>query len=158
MSFLAYREPKRTLENDVFSVLQTDMNRLFNGFLKRNACDDNSACGTQATWSPRFDMKETKTEYILKADLPGLQKEDVQISLNDDVLSIKGKRSFEEKKEDEKNHWIERSYGHFERSFRAPADHVDSEKIRAEMKDGVLTVYLAKKPELQKANRTIAIH
>lgn len=158
MAFLAYREPRSARETDTFSTLHTDMSRLFNTLLKRGSCEESSLCGTQTTWSPQFDIKETNSEYVLKADLPGLQKGDVQISLNGDVLCIKGERKSEEKKEDEKSHWRERSYGYFERSFRAPADLIDSEKIRAEMKDGELTVYLSKKPELQKANRTIAIH
>ena len=97
-------------------------------------------------WSPRVDVKETKDAYQVMADLPGLEKKDINISLHDNVLTVKGERKSEEKSEDENQHYCERTYGQFSRSFQLP-NKVEQKDIRAEYKDGVLTVILKKAEE-----------
>ena len=97
-------------------------------------------------WKPRMDVKETKDAYELMADLPGLSKKDINISLNDDVLTVKGERKSEEKKEEEGRYYAERNFGSFSRSFKLP-NKVDSEKIKAEYKNGVLRLTLPKAEE-----------
>ena len=97
-------------------------------------------------WSPRVDVKETKDAYELLADLPGLEKKEINISLNDNVLTVKGERKSEEKSEDENCYYNERTYGTFSRSFRLP-NMVEQKDIRAEYKDGVLKVVLRKSEE-----------
>ena len=97
-------------------------------------------------WSPRVDVKETQDAYQVLADLPGLEKKDINISLHDNVLTVKGERKSEEKSEDENQHYSERTYGSFSRSFQLPAK-VEQKDIRAEYKDGVLKVVLKKSEE-----------
>lgn len=100
---------------------------------------------TTADWAPVVDIRETDSEYVIKAELPEVAKEDVKVSLSDGVLVIQGERSME-KEEGEKQgkyHRIERSYGSFARSFTLP-DDVEAEKISAEHKEGMLYVHLPK--------------
>jgi HSP20 family protein len=102
----------------------------------------------EALFVPRFDVKETKDAYVFKADLPGVREEDVEVSMTGNRLTVTGKRESESKEGDETYYTSERSYGTFTRSFTLP-DGVDGEKIRAEMKDGVLAVTVPKKAEVQ---------
>lgn len=97
-------------------------------------------------WSPSVDIRETANELVVKADLPGVSENDVDLRIEDGTLILKGERKFENESKDEKGgyHRIERSYGSFARYFSLP-DTVDPEKVTAEYKNGVLTVTLAKK-------------
>ena len=96
-------------------------------------------------WVPAVDILETENELILKADVPELRMEDIDIRLENGTLSIKGERKFEQKTEDKQGYRrIERSYGQFARYFELP-DTVDPEKVSADYKNGVLTVTLPKK-------------
>ncbi|BDC48453.1 hypothetical protein F183_A07690 [Bryobacterales bacterium F-183] len=97
-------------------------------------------------WSPAVDIRETANELIVKADLPGVSENDVDLRIEDGTLILKGERKFENQSNDEKGgyHRIERSYGSFARYFSLP-DTVDPEKVTAEYKNGVLTVTLGKK-------------
>lgn len=97
-------------------------------------------------FAPRFEVRETKEALVLKADLPGVKTEDLDVSVQANVLSISGKREQERKTEDEHFHMTERSYGTFTRSFTLP-EGVDTKSLDAELKDGVLTVTLPKAPE-----------
>ncbi len=90
------------------------------------------------------DLKETDDEYILKVELPGLEKDDVQIALEQNVLTIRGEKKEEEAKENESFHKKEIRYGWFERSFTLPGD-INEKKINAKMKNGVLTIHVPKK-------------
>ena len=102
---------------------------------------------TTADWAPVVDIKETAGEYIIKAELPEVKKEDVKVSLNEGVLLIEGERRMEkEEGEEGKYHRIERAYGSFARSFTLP-DDVEAEKIRAEHKEGILYLHLPKHAE-----------
>jgi HSP20 family protein len=103
---------------------------------------------------PRFDVKETKDAYVIKADLPSVKDEDVDVSLSGSLLTISGRREEEHREEGESYHAMERSYGNFTRSFTMP-DGVDATNVTADLKDGVLTVQIPKKPEAQP--RRIAI-
>jgi|SRR5579883_260036 len=97
---------------------------------------------------PQFEVKETKDEYVFKADLPGIKESDLDISMTGNVLTVSGRREAERKDEGETYYAYERSYGSFSRSFTLP-DAADAENVRAELKDGVLTLRLPKKPEMQ---------
>ena len=94
-------------------------------------------------WSPAVDIKETDKEFLVKAELPGIKREDVKVSLDDDVLTIRGERRHEKDVKGEKTHRVERFYGTFCRSFTLP-EYADAKAIRAESKDGVLNVYVPK--------------
>jgi HSP20 family protein len=96
-----------------------------------------------AGWRPAADISETAKEYLVKADLPAVKKEDVDVTVHDGVITIKGERRIEKSADDEKQHRVESVYGSFSRSFSLPAD-VDEAGISAESKDGVLRVRLPK--------------
>jgi HSP20 family protein len=95
-------------------------------------------------WSPSVDIYETENELVLKADLPDVKLEDIQVGVENQTLTLKGERKFEENETVRGHHRIERHYGSFVRSFAVPAS-VDAEKVAAEYKNGVLTVKLPKK-------------
>ncbi|MBV8273889.1 MAG: Hsp20/alpha crystallin family protein [Verrucomicrobia bacterium] len=94
-------------------------------------------------WLPPVDITEDSKEYTIKAELPGLTKENVKVTVEDGVLGITGERKEEKEEKDKKHHRIERSYGSFRRSFTLPQDS-SGEKITADFKDGVLKVHLPK--------------
>lgn len=98
---------------------------------------------TVTEWSPLVDITEDEKEYRIKAELPEMKKEDVKLTVENDVLSISGERKYEQEEKGKKYHRIERSYGSFMRSFSLPED-VDGSKVSAGYKDGMLTVHLQK--------------
>jgi HSP20 family protein len=95
-------------------------------------------------WSPAVDIFETENELVLKADLPDLKLDDIEVRVENQTLTLKGGRQFEKDENTRGYHRIERNYGTFVRSFTVPAS-VDAEKVAAEYKNGVLTVKLPKK-------------
>jgi HSP20 family protein len=95
-------------------------------------------------WSPSVDIFETENELVLKADLPEVRLEDIEVRVENETLTLKGERKFQKDEAVKGYHRIERSYGSFIRSFSVPAT-VDAEKVGAEFKNGVLTVTLPKK-------------
>ena len=98
---------------------------------------------TVAQWLPLVDITEDDREYLIKAELPEVRKEDVKVTVENGVLTLSGERKFEKEEKDKRYHRIERAYGSFTRSFSVPDDAEDS-KVSAEFKDGVLTVRLVK--------------
>lgn len=100
---------------------------------------------TFADWAPAMDVEEGDAEYLLKADLPAMKKEDVKISVQDGVLSIEGERRQEKEETGRKFHRVERSYGTFLRRMALPTD-VDQKKVVADFKDGVLSIHMPKSP------------
>ena len=100
---------------------------------------------TLPEWSPQVDITEDDKEYLVKADLPEMKKEDVKVTIEDNVLSVSGERKAEKEEKNKKFHRIERSHGTFLRTFTLPED-ADANKIAAEFKDGVLEVHLPKTP------------
>lgn len=98
-----------------------------------------------ADWTPPVDITEDDKEYLVKAELPEVRKEDLKVKVEDNVLTITGERKSEKEEKGKKYHRIERSYGSFERSFTLP-DDADATKVTSEFKDGVLLVHLAKNP------------
>lgn len=96
-----------------------------------------------ADWAPAMDVQETDKEYLIKADLPDVKKEEVKVGIEDGVLSVEGERKLEKEEKGRKFHRIERAYGKFVRRMTVPTD-VDATKVVAEFKDGVLNVHLPK--------------
>jgi len=94
-------------------------------------------------WSPSVDISETDQEYLIRAALPAVKKEDVSVTVEDGMLTVSGERRQLEERKDEKFHRIESLYGTFSRSFSLP-EGTDSAAIRAETKDGVLTIHVPK--------------
>lgn len=98
---------------------------------------------TVAEWSPLVDIVEDDKEYLITAELPGVKKEDVKVTVENGVLTISGERKFEKEEKGKKYHRVERAYGNFVRSFTLP-DDADANKVNAEFKDGVLKVRVTK--------------
>ena len=98
---------------------------------------------TVTEWSPLVDITEDEKEYLIKAELPEMKKEDVRLTVENDVLAISGERKFEKEEKDKKYHRVERAYGSFVRSFALPED-ADGAKVSADFKDGMLQVHLPK--------------
>lgn len=98
---------------------------------------------TVAEWSPLVDITEDEKEYLIKADLPEVKKEEIKLTVQDNVLSISGERKYEKEEKGKKYHRVERAYGSFMRSFTLP-EAADGSKVSAEYKDGVLNVRLPK--------------
>jgi HSP20 family protein len=94
-------------------------------------------------WAPSIDVSETKDSLVCKVDVPGMVQKDIQISLQENLLTIKGEKKQEKEEKDERYHRVERSYGAFTRSLRLPVA-VDAGKVTATVKSGVLTVTLPK--------------
>jgi HSP20 family protein len=121
-------------------TLQDQINRLF------NAAFDRSSEASLSTWAPAVDIYETEQALVVKADLPDIKPEELDIRVENNILTIRGERKFE-KKVDENNYLrVERSYGSFSRSFSL-ANTVNAEAIKAEHKNGVLTLTIPKREE-----------
>lgn len=98
-----------------------------------------------ADWSPQVDITEDEKEYLIKADLPEMKKDEIKVNVVEGVLSVSGERKTEKEEKNKKFHRIERSYGTFQRSFTLP-DDANGGKVSAEFKEGVLRVHLPKSP------------
>jgi len=99
-------------------------------------------------WSPAIEVFEKKDKYVVKAELPGMKEEDIDVSVEGDTLTIKGERKAESEVKEEDYYCCERSYGSFSRSIAVPSN-VDAKKIEASYEDGVLEVSLPKAPEVK---------
>lgn len=102
--------------------------------------------GDNGEWTPTANISETEKEYLIKAELPEVKKEDVKVTLQDGVITISGERKHEKEDKSENEIRIESFYGSFSRSFALP-DNVDAKGVRAESKDGVLRVHVPKTAE-----------
>ncbi|HVB58714.1 MAG TPA: Hsp20/alpha crystallin family protein [Candidatus Acidoferrales bacterium] len=123
------------------STLQDQVNRLFESTFH---ADRNESSLT--TWAPAVDIYETENELVLKADIPDVNEKDLDIRVENNMLTVRGERKFEQKVKEDDYLRIERTYGAFSRSFGLP-NTVNSEGIKAEYKNGVLTVEMPKRAE-----------
>lgn len=119
-------------------------NRLFEPFFRSFALDDDASL--PATWTPAVDVIEDKEKIIVRAEVPGMKRDEIGIEYSDGVLSLRGERSFEKTSEERNYHRIERSYGSFVRTFTLPRG-VDQERIAAEYRDGILEITVPKREE-----------
>lgn len=143
MSALTRFEPFTTRWNP-WKELEHIENRLASYFGRPTAHGNgDKEAMTAAEWSPIVDVSEDDKEYVIEAELPELKKEDVKVSVQDNVLSISGERKSEKEEKNKRYHRVERQYGRFVRSFALPED-CDGSKVAAEYKDGVLKVRLPK--------------
>jgi HSP20 family protein len=136
-------EPTRELQ-----TFQQEMNRLFGTFFDSPERGD---AGTQRRWIPAMDLTEEGGQFVLRADLPGLREEDVNVEVEDSVLTISGERKSEHEDRREGYYRVERAAGRFSRSLTLP-DGIDPGAINAQFENGVLTVRIPK-PEERKARR-----
>ncbi|HEX8706916.1 MAG TPA: Hsp20/alpha crystallin family protein [Pyrinomonadaceae bacterium] len=139
MSIVRY-DPFRDLRS-----LQDEVNRLFSTNLTRVFGDEGIARGA---WNPNVDIYENKDQIIIEAELPGMSREDFDLSFENNVITLRGERRFEKKDESDNYHRVERSYGSFTRSFTLPPT-VSGEGIGAEYRNGVLRITLPKREEVK---------
>ena len=125
------------------AVLQDRMNRLFNEAYTPRQSDDLMSRGT---WTPPVDIYEVEGALVLKAELPDMRREDIDVSVENNMLTIRGERKLEHEIKQESFHRIERAYGNFVRSFSLP-NTVDTSKIGADYKNGVLSIKLPVREE-----------
>jgi HSP20 family protein len=123
-------------------TLQDEVNRLF----EDNFTRERSGHADLATWAPPVDIYETENELVVKAELPDFQDKDIDVRITNNTLTIRGERKFEKDVKEDNYLRIERAYGSFVRSFSLP-NTVSSEKIRADYRNGVLTLHMAKREE-----------
>jgi HSP20 family protein len=136
-------DPARDLDS-----LQGDVNRLFDSFFGRR---DVAQAGAGRRWVPAMDLAETDDQLVLRADLPGMERGDIDIEVKDNVLTISGERKAEHERKGEGFHRIERSFGRFSRSLGLPRG-IDAKSVTASFDNGVLEVRMPK-PEERKATR-----
>lgn len=130
-------DPFRELEE-----MSDRLNRMFARPVWQGHANGNEIM-TVADWTPTVDISETGTEFLIKAELPDIKKEDVKVTVEGGVLTIQGERNREKEEKGKKYHRVERSYGRFVRSFTLP-DSVDAAAVKAEYADGVLNLHLPK--------------
>jgi HSP20 family protein len=126
-------------------TLRERMNRMFEDIVTQKGEEKDIV---SSAWAPAVDIYETESELVLQAEIPGINEKDIEISIEDNTLTLKGERKFEKETKEENYHRIERSYGSFFRSFTLPP-YVDPEKVEAEHESGILKVRMPKKPELK---------
>lgn len=134
------------------STLQHRINHLFNEPFFRSGEDDELRMGT---WYPAVDMFDDDDKIVIKAELPGMDKKDISVDIENRVLTLSGERSYDNEVKEENYYRRERATGKFKRAFNLPAD-VDADNIKADFKDGVLRVEIPK-PEEQKPKQ-ITVH
>lgn len=136
-------------------TLQERMNRMFDeSFRGARAAGDDWALG--GSWAPAVDIYEREGNIVLKAELPGIDSKDVDIRLENNVLTLRGERKYDNEVKQESYHRVERAYGSFSRSFTLPSV-VDQEKIKAEYKDGILELTLPKREEAKPKQISIKV-
>jgi HSP20 family protein len=128
---------------DPFRELEDMSDRLNRMFARPAVRTNGKETLTVADWSPTVDISETDGEYLIKAELPEVKKDDVKVTLEDGILTIQGERRREKDEKTTKYHRVERSYGSFVRSFSLP-DQVDENGVKAEYRDGMLNLRIPK--------------
>lgn len=126
--------------------LQDRMNRLFEESFRGISRGGNEEEWSVGTWAPAVDIYEHNSNIVLKAELPGVNPKEVDIRVENNVLTLHGERKFEGEVKRDSYHRVERAYGTFSRSFTLPSV-IDTERIQADYKDGILTVVLPKREE-----------
>jgi len=149
MAIVRWWDPLRDL-----SSIQEKMNQLFEDTVARSRGRE-EGLGT-GMWTPAVDIYETAESVVVKAELPGLTREQVGIEVKDGILTLKGERKVEKEVKEENYHRIERAYGTFQRSFSLPAS-VDQEKISATLKEGVLEVTLPKREQAKPKQINVSV-
>lgn len=136
---------------NVFSEMDDMLKKMWYGFPFHNLEED-----MDVAWSPRLDVSETDNGLEIVADLPGMDKKDINVSLEENLLTIKGEKKEEKESKDKHYHTIERRSGSFYRAIRLPVE-VEKDKVEAAFKDGVLTLRLPKTKESKKKVAQIEI-
>ncbi len=126
-----------------FSDVDTLFRRLVQGSFPNGGRLALADADRRLDWAPSADISETDMEYVIRAELPAVKKEDVEVTFDDGMITIKGERKQQKDDKTERYHRMETFYGSFERRFSVP-DNVSADAIRCESKDGILTVHIPK--------------
>jgi len=151
MSLLPKKKSDRTDSYPVLS-LRDEVNRLFDDFFSGNWL----GVPARGQWAPALDVSETDSQVIVKAEVPGMEAKDIDVSITGDVLTIKGEKKEETKKEEQNYHLMERRYGSFQRGISLPTS-VDSSKVTASYGNGVLTITMEKKEHSKARNIRVKV-
>jgi HSP20 family protein len=141
-----------------FAALRSEMDRVFDSFLGRSfgRIPDLARMKLGTAVMPSVDVRDTPTEIVVEAELPGMDEKDITITLNNGVLTLKGEKKAEREEKKENYQVMERSYGSFHRTLHV-GDTVDPEKVKAAFEKGVLKITMPKRPEAVKAEKRIPI-
>ncbi|MGB3974858.1 MAG: Hsp20/alpha crystallin family protein [bacterium] len=126
------------------------------GFADKSAAESWDTLMPSALFKPNLDISETDKEYSITVELPGVDEKNIELELIENTLKIRGEKKQETEKKDKNYHCVERSYGSFQRSLTLPED-ADQEAIRAEYKNGIMTISIPRKPELKPESKKIEI-
>lgn len=156
MANISQWRKKDNLENEgalrPLGTFRSDIESIFDNFFKGFNFPAIAESGSNLL-NARMDIAETEKDYSLEVEIPGVEEKDIDISLSGDLLTVKGEKKSEEKKEDKNYLRIERSYGSFQRSVTLPPD-IDADKVKANFKNGILTITIPKsenaKPSVKK--------
>lgn len=136
-------------------AVRSNFDRIFDEFFSAPAFARSRGDGFAGDWNPAVDVFEEDNRYVIKAEIPGVDKKDITLDVNDGVLTLKGERKHASEENKDNYYRREMAYGSFQRAFRLPGD-VDADNIKADYKDGVLRIEVPK-PEARKP-RQITVH
>jgi len=139
---------------DELTTLRKEMDSLWDRFFPETPFHERLVTHE---WLPTIDLTETKDKLVVKAELPGLEAKDVELTLTEDILTIRGEKKEEKKEKDEHRFFVERYYGSFERKIKLPT-LVKTGEIDATFKKGILTISLPKSEEAKKKEIKIKVH
>ena len=140
-------------EGDSFAMMRREMNQLFSDFFR-----DLEASGEErGVFNPRLNVTETENEIEATVELPGLSEEDIDLTLTRDGLTIQGEKKAEQEEEGKNYYRRERSYGYFKRTIPLPPDVIDQDKVEASFDQGVLTITMPKREQVQASSRRIPV-
>jgi HSP20 family protein len=146
----------RVIKWEPFRDMDDVFDRFFAETMRRWPRQGGEAPQQAREWAPVADVSETDGEYVIKAELPEVRKEDVSITVQDGVLTLSGERKQEKREDTEKVHRVERFYGSFARRFALP-ENADEQSIRAESRNGVIVIRIPKQPVVEPQPRQIQI-
>ena len=135
-----------------FYQMQKEMDDLFSNFYNQNFLAE-----FKESFLPKFDIMETDSQYLVKAEIPGIEEKDIKVSLNNRILKIEGKKEHKKESKDVKYHRMESHYGRFERSLELP-DNIDEDNINAKFKNAILEVSVNKKEKDSTVTKQITIN
>lgn len=144
MSLIRWNPARELSWPSDLSSMQREINRMFDNLFRGEMIDDGSF--GLSMWTPAVDITEQDNEYVVKVELPGVSKDDVKITIESNILTVRGEKKQEKNTKQGNYHRLERSYGSFQRSFTLPST-VKSEGIDAVYKDGILTITVPKAEE-----------
>ncbi|TPX37712.1 hypothetical protein SmJEL517_g00515 [Synchytrium microbalum] len=155
-SVLEAATPSRRITQDSSSNPASDKDKESTGTVSQQSQQRGLGTAMRSFKAPRIDVEETEKAYVIKADLPGLKKEEVKVHLKDDILTIEGERQDDREEKTSTRHVVERSFGKFVRSIQLPSD-ADTENAAGSVEDGVLRISFNKKPAPTETRKQIPI-